>query len=125
MGGGDRYRFVRCFQRHSRAPSALFQYLLMSVHTRPPYPVIHLQFLHSTLTQHTSRCNANTATWGQVHAHFAGDMLGRSAVAVNPGVVIGPVMTKAHTKASAIFLRDITFNNKVRKGAAQHMMGGS
>jgi len=34
-------------------------------------------------------------------------------VAVNPGVVIGPVMTKAHTKASAVFLRDIIFNSKV------------
>ena len=32
---------------------------------------------------------------------------------VNPGVVIGPVFTKSHTKASAVFLRDAIFGNKV------------
>lgn len=30
-----------------------------------------------------------------------------------PGVVIGPVMAKAHTKASPIFLRDIIYGNKI------------
>jgi nucleoside-diphosphate-sugar epimerase len=47
-----------------------------------------------------------------VHKHFEGDDK-RSSVAVNPGVVIGPVMTKAHTKASAVFLRDAIYGNKV------------
>jgi hypothetical protein len=52
-----------------------------------------------------------------VRTHFAGQIgnkKGRYAVSLNPGIVIGPVMAKAHTKASAIFLRDIIFNNKVR-----------
>ncbi|GMH99044.1 hypothetical protein TrST_g8316 [Triparma strigata] len=47
-----------------------------------------------------------------VHAHFADDE-DRSSIAVNPGVVIGPVLSKAHTKASAIFLRDCIYGNKV------------
>ena len=37
----------------------------------------------------------------------------RFCVALNPGVVIGPVFTKQHTKASPVFLREIVFNNKV------------
>jgi nucleoside-diphosphate-sugar epimerase len=66
---------------------------------------------------------AKTEAEKMVHAHFAGDAHGRTAVAVNPGVVIGPVMAKAHTKASAIFLRDIAFNNKVRRCDAAHDLG--
>lgn len=34
-------------------------------------------------------------------------------VALNPSIVIGPVMIKQHSKASAIFLRDVIFGNKV------------
>lgn len=37
----------------------------------------------------------------------------KSYVALNPSIVIGPVMTKQHTKASAIFLRNIIYGNKV------------
>jgi nucleoside-diphosphate-sugar epimerase len=54
---------------------------------------------------------AKTRAEELVHAHFRGG--GRRAAAVNPGVVIGPVMTKAHTKASAVFLRDAIFGNEV------------
>ena len=55
---------------------------------------------------------AKTEAEKLVHAHFASHS-DRSSVAVNPGVVIGPVMTKAHTKASALFLRDLIYGNKV------------
>jgi nucleoside-diphosphate-sugar epimerase len=48
-----------------------------------------------------------------VHAHFKDDKNGRTAVAVNPVVVLGPVMTKGHTKASAVFLREIIYGNKM------------
>ncbi|GMH63137.1 hypothetical protein TL16_g03636 [Triparma laevis f. inornata] len=55
---------------------------------------------------------AKTQAEQMVHAHFAADEK-RSSIAVNPGVVIGPVFTKAHTKASALFLRECIFGNKV------------
>ena len=55
---------------------------------------------------------AKTEAEKLVHEHFSSDS-DRSSVAVNPGVVIGPVMTKAHTKASALFLRDLIYGNKV------------
>lgn len=38
---------------------------------------------------------------------------GLAYVALNPAVVIGPVMTKQHTKASPIFLRNIIFGNPI------------
>ncbi|KAJ8611417.1 hypothetical protein CTAYLR_009003 [Chrysophaeum taylorii] len=38
---------------------------------------------------------------------------GVSYAALNPSIVIGPVMTKQHTKASPIFLRNIIFGNKI------------
>ena len=44
--------------------------------------------------------------------HFADDAT-RHVVAVNPAIVVGPVMTKAHTKASPIFLRDIIYGNPI------------
>jgi nucleoside-diphosphate-sugar epimerase len=46
---------------------------------------------------------AKTTAEKLVHSHFASSD-GRSAAAVNPGVVIGPVMNRSHTKASAYFL---------------------
>ena len=56
---------------------------------------------------------AKTRAEELVNSHFnTGDGL-RSSVAVNPGVVIGPVMSKQHTKASAVFLRDCIYGNKV------------
>jgi len=55
---------------------------------------------------------AKTRAEQLVHKHFEQDSH-RHAVALNPGVVIGPVMTKAHTKASPVFLREIVFGNKV------------
>ena len=55
---------------------------------------------------------AKTQAEQLVHAHFQNDP-SRWCVCLNPGVVIGPVMTKAHTKASPIFLREIVFGNKV------------
>ena len=33
------------------------------------------------------------------------------AVAINPTVVLGPVLTKAHTKASAVLVRECLFRN--------------
>jgi dihydroflavonol-4-reductase len=56
---------------------------------------------------------AKTQAERLVAAHFADDAK-RSCVAINPGVVIGPVMTKAHTKASGIYLREVIFSNKVQ-----------
>ena len=32
---------------------------------------------------------------------------------INPGLVIGPSLCKAHTKASAVFVRQMLFGNKV------------
>jgi len=55
---------------------------------------------------------AKTAAERMVHKHFENDKE-RFCVCLNPGVVIGPVFTKAHTKASPIFLREIIFGNKV------------
>lgn len=42
-----------------------------------------------------------------VHAHFADDE-DRSSIAVNPGVVIGPVLSKVRTKASAIHVSHLS-----------------
>jgi len=41
---------------------------------------------------------------------YTRDALPRS-IALHPGVVLGPVMTKAHAKASPIFLRDLIYGN--------------
>jgi len=35
------------------------------------------------------------------------------AVAVNPTVVLGPCLTKAHTKSSAVLVREVIYNNKM------------
>ena len=56
---------------------------------------------------------AKTRAEQLVNKHFNTGDGKRSSVAVNPGVVIGPVMAKPHTKASAVFLRDCIFGNKV------------
>ena len=44
-------------------------------------------------------------------AHFAGSATVRF-VALQPAIVLGPVMTRAHTKASPIFLRNLVQGNK-------------
>ena len=54
---------------------------------------------------------AKTRAERLVHDHFKGSS-SRFSISLNPGVVIGPVMTKAHTKASAVFLRELIFGNK-------------
>lgn len=41
----------------------------------------------------------------------AGEADGFEVVALNPGVVFGPCMTKAHTKASPVFIRQLIFGN--------------
>jgi len=55
------------------------------------------------------------------------------AVSINPCVVMGPCMTKAHTKASPVFIRQLVFGNElpdtymqfvdVREVAAAHVAG--
>jgi len=49
-------------------------------------------------------------------AHFAGDA--RHFVALNPGIVLGPVFTKAHTKASPVFVRNLLFGKPTMNSAA-------
>mmetsp|Transcript_27541 Transcript_27541/g.72407 ORF Transcript_27541/g.72407 Transcript_27541/m.72407 type:complete len:178 (-) Transcript_27541:74-607(-) len=41
----------------------------------------------------------------------AGEENGFEVVAINPGVVFGPCMTKAHTKASPVFVRQLLYGN--------------
>ena len=55
------------------------------------------------------------------------------AVSINPGVVLGPCLTKAHTKGSAVFVRQLVFGNvqadlfftyvDVREVAEAHVKG--
>ena len=71
----------------------------------------------STLQNGDAYGKAKTEAERLVHKHFKDDD-GRTAVALNPGVVIGPVMTKAHSKASPVFLRELIFNNKVCRTSA-------
>ena len=44
----------------------------------------------------------------RAHCAGRGDV---AFVALNPAIVLGPVMTRAHTKASPIFVRDVLFGN--------------
>lgn len=41
----------------------------------------------------------------------AGDEHGFEVVSINPAVVFGPCMTKAHTKASPVFIRQLLYGN--------------
>eukprot|EP00035_Acanthoeca_spectabilis_P016674 m.345577 g.345577 ORF g.345577 m.345577 type:complete len:347 (-) comp16560_c1_seq3:3194-4234(-) len=41
----------------------------------------------------------------------AGEENGFEVVAINPGVVFGPCLTKAHTKASPVFVRQLLYGN--------------
>ena len=53
---------------------------------------------------------AKTAAERAVGA-FADAAAGRDVVCLNPAVAIGPVFTKPHTKASAVFLRELLYAN--------------
>jgi len=44
--------------------------------------------------------------WAKEHA-------GVTVNVCNPAVVLGPVMNKAHTKTSTVFMREAVYNNKV------------
>ena len=47
------------------------------------------------------------------HATAAAADVRRDVVVMCPGVVIGPVMTKAHTKASPLYVREVKCNATV------------
>jgi nucleoside-diphosphate-sugar epimerase len=65
----------------------------------------------SSLANGDAYGTAKTQAERVVQAHFRGDP--RHSACLNPAVVIGPVMTKAHTKASPVFIREIIFGNPV------------
>jgi nucleoside-diphosphate-sugar epimerase len=41
----------------------------------------------------------------------ASEKHGFEVVSINPGVVFGPCLTKAHTKASPVFIRQLMYGN--------------
>ena len=66
----------------------------------------------STLKRGDGYGVAKTAAERVVHSHFADPLDTRHSAAVNPNVAIGPVMTKQHSVASVLMLRDVIFGNK-------------
>ena len=54
---------------------------------------------------------AETAAVAEAAAGQPGSRRAYDYVAINPVVVFGPCLTKAHTKASPSFLRDFLFGN--------------
>jgi nucleoside-diphosphate-sugar epimerase len=65
----------------------------------------------STLERGDAYGVAKTRAERLVHEHFSGDGEGRRYNCINPNVSIGPVMTKQHSLASTLMLREIIYNN--------------
>jgi len=55
-----------------------------------------------------AKAQAEKLVWDEKNA---GKLGGCEVVAINPGVVLGPVFCKAHTKSSCVLVRQVMFNN--------------